>query len=303
MYRWTAFEQDPRIDPSDGRVLSEFSGAIAETVPTLKGQSYSELTLGYERQVGGNLKLGLRGVYRTLINAVEDGFSWMIDDFTYGNPGKYTLYMYAPAVRDYRAVELTAERAFGRNLRLVGSYVWSRVEGNYGGLFNAEYETRSPMNEAFDEVGLLENAYGVLPQDRTHVLKLATSYVFDFGLALGGRFLWATGTPLSVLGGSSTPPYYSFLSERGSEGRTPNLWDLDLRVSYELGRGPSGGGRARLILDLLNVGNPRAPVDYDQLRFLTLDEDGNQTDPNPAYDEPTRYQPPMTLRLGLELGL
>ena len=31
------------------------------------------------------------------------------------------------------------------------------------------------------------------------------------------------------------------------------------------------------------------------------DEDGNQINPNPDYDQAIRFQPPMSIRLGLEV--
>ena len=58
----------------------------------------------------------------------------------------------------------------------------------------------------------------------------------------------------------------------------------------------------RIVLDLFNVGSPENPVAYDQICCFTMTEDGHQTDINPNYLEPIRYQQPMKARLGIEVG-
>lgn len=45
----------------------------------------------------------------------------------------------------------------------------------------------------------------------------------------------------------------------------------------------------------------RKAVDYDQIHYFNKDDDGNQIDPNPNYGMATRYYPPTTARLGLEV--
>ena len=83
----------------------------------------------------------------------------------------------------------------------------------------------------------------------------------------------------------------------------PSIWDLDLRFAYDFAHQRGWLSQARLILDIFNVGNPRTAVDYDQVLYFNLDENGLPADPNPMYGEPLRYQPPMAVRLGLEVGL
>ncbi len=303
IYRWTGFEHDPRADPTGGEVLSEFGGEVLPETPGLKGQSYDELSLGYERQLGRAFKVGARGIYRRLNDAVEDAVVDFDEDiWAVGNPGGGELDFLPRAERKYFGLELTAQGTISRRVHLVGSYVLSRVEGNYGGLFMADYGEMIPNTDPSFDIGDQVISYGVLPQDRTHSLKLAASYAAPFGLAVGGRVLWQTGTPLSVLGGSTHPPAYAFVGDRGSAGRMPSIWDLNLRFAYDFASQRGWLSQARLILDILNVGNPRTAVDYDQIQYFNLDDNGQPADPNPFYGEPVRYQPPMAVRLGMEVG-
>jgi len=112
-----------------------------------------------------------------------------------------------------------------------------------------------------------------------------------------------SGTPLSEyallqVGGTQR---LAFVNTRGSAGRTPSVWDLNLRFAYEL---PfrSDETHAQLILDLMHVGSPREAVNFDQLHYLGYDAEGNPTFPNQTYGDANFFQPPMVVRLGLEVG-
>ncbi len=301
---WQQCDRDPRDEGSNCEILSDWGGSINAPVNGLKGQHFDELTLGYERQLGSELKVGARGVFRTLRRAIEDAnVDEEADTWLLGNPGYGALDMYPAASREYLALELTAERTIGTGLMLVGSYVLSRTRGNYVGLFDADWWSVNPNTTgAFDFLDLMENEEGLMPQDRRHSIKLSASYATRFGLAAGARLLWQTGTPLSIRGGSAHPPQYMYLAERGSMGETPNLWDLDLRFAYDFAYLTRRSSPMRIVLDVFNVGSPREAVAYDQVATFTMTEDGNQTDVNPNYLQPTRFQPPTMVRLGIEVG-
>ena len=300
-WRISAFDHDPRQDPSGGTVIFD-TGGIADETEGLVGQHYDEFTLGYERQLTGSLKLGLRGVHRSLRRAVEDGWVESEGSQVLGNPGYGPLDEYPPAKREYAALELTAEKSFEGRLRLLGSYVLSRAYGNHGGVYNLDADQLGQPNGSWGYPEMLVDAEGLLPQDRTHQLKLAASYRTGFGLTLGGRFLWLTGTPLSELGAGTRSNSRVFLSQRGTSGRMPSIWELDLRFSYDFGSLVRRRAPARLILDVFNLGNPRTAVAFDQMRFYSRDGDGNPTNFNPDYGEPTAFQLPASVRLGVEVG-
>jgi hypothetical protein len=180
--------------------------------------------------------------------------------------------------------------------------VLSRTYGNHGGVFNLDEDQGGQPNMSYDYPEKLVNAEGLLPQDRTHQLKLAASYRTGFGLTLGGRFLWLTGTPLSEMGTMRIPPNRTFVTQRGTAGRMPSIWELDLRFSYDFGPLMHRQAPARLILDVFNLGNPREAVAFDQVLYFSLDEEGNPANFNPNYGEPTLFQLPASLRLGVEVG-
>jgi hypothetical protein len=82
---------------------------------------------------------------------------------------------------------------------------------------------------------------------------------------------------------------------RGTAGRTPAIWSLDLHASYDLPLARDRRVRPRLLLDVFNVGSPRHALLYDQRHYL----DNAQALVNPNYRSVTRYQAPMSARVGM----
>jgi hypothetical protein len=290
--------QDPRVDTT-GCTSFGLSSEIASEVPDLQGQYYDEYTLGYERQVGNYYKFGVRGVYQTLGQGVEDGeIEPGTEEFAYDNPGKRLLGDYPEMDREYMALELTAECAGHERFGFLMSYVLSKNRGNYPGLFNSDYELAFPnANASYDLLEMLQNANGLLPNDRTHVLKMAGSYNFSFGFSAGASFIWQSGTPLSeFVAASAGLPWLNHAVQRGTVGRTDTIWDLNLRFVQNLAALRGKSWRTRLIVDVFHLGSERTPVDYDQVSEFAPGV------PNPTYGQPSRYQPPTTVRFGLEVG-
>jgi len=60
--------------------------------------------------------------------------------------------------------------------------------------------------------------------------------------------------------------------------------------------------QTRLILDVFHIASQRKAVDIDQVRYFGTDENGNPVNPNPNYGEVYRYQPSMSVRLGMEVS-
>lgn len=283
---------------------------VDNRVEDLEGEHLDQFALGYERLLGQATKLSVTGIHRELRALVGYGFvpppegspgdanrDWPGP----GNLGEGELSFLPKPERRYTALELTLERAGAQRLNFLASYVLSRSYGNYSGMFVSDVGLAAPqeyLSLEVEEQG--PNSTGLLPNDRPHVFKLSGSYRFELGLTAGTYFTWQSGTPRNVFGASSLVYRPVFLAKRGSAGRTPSIWDLNFRFTYDLERGggtPLGG---RLVLDLLHVGSQREPVWFDQQRYLFLDDQGNQANPNPHFGQPMAYQPPFMVRLGFE---
>ncbi len=262
--------------------------------------NFDEFTLGYERLLPSNGRFTVRGLYRHLRTG-------LLVSGAIGNPGPGGFDWLPAPQRDYIGLEIASEGAW-RGIRYRASYVLSRTRGNYTGLFSSDYGTsegaRTPgVNLGLTNAEQARNSFGLLPNDRTHVFKVSAAHTFGSGLD-GGVFLSGeSGSPINELAAGAWDNLWNtvYLVPRGSAGRTPFLWNVDLRLAYPLGFGRGSG--SRVVLDLLHVGNPRGTTWVEEVHYLTRDANGNPATPNPRYGLPVAFQPPMGARVGVEIGL
>ena len=298
------FNHDPRQDPTGGTtVFSQLLGRQSE-VKDLEGAHHDDFQLGYEHLLSHQLKIGIRGRYRSLRQGIVGVISPATGRAVYGNPGEGELVAYPEMKREYRALELVFQRTLASATSLEASWVWSRNHGNYEGYWDQSIGTNDPVGAAafMASPALARNTSGLLPNDQIHVLKLFGSQSFPHGIGAGATLTWATGTPLSELGASPFGyPYFVFLRPRGRGGRTPSTYDLNLRLSWNVLMDRGGTRNIRLIADAYHIGNPRRVVFVDQIRYRAVTGSGMQVSPNPDYGKPLAFQPPAAVRLGMEV--
>ena len=291
----TFYPQDPRVDLSGADTTTSLPAGGVVRVPGLRGEYLDEVSLGYERRLGRTIRGGVHGTYRVLRSAIEDTQIFGDTDVV-GNPGRDRLRDFPSADHKYRSIDLTVEYVGAGPLRLSGSYVLSRNTGNYRGLYAGDGQNANAGSQ-FDNHDSLVISRGPLPNDRTHVVKLFGSYRLDFGLTAGVYGIWESGTPLSELGFGEGGLKY--LRPRGTAGRLPSLWDLNIRLDYQLPWLAVRGAATRVILDLDHIGSPRHTVAVDQLHYFGLTADDGI---NPTYGQALVRQPPMSVRLGIVSG-
>ncbi len=267
----------------------------------LQAENFDEFTFGYERLLGGSTKVGARVIRRQLRSSMQWGFPTP-SSITVGTPGEGDFSFLPRPVREYTGLEVTAEGTW-RQFSYRTSYVLSRTWGNYSGLYGSDLRVALPGGIAtFFAPHQAVNSTGFLPNDRTHVLKLSGSFRSGFGLAIGAIFAFESGSPRNSFAYGPPPWFpnaYEFVVPRGSAGRTPSLWNLDLRFAYDW---TLGGKQSRLLLDILQVGNPQRTVGVEEVLYRGNDN-GVYSDPNPSYGVPLAFQRPMMARLGLEVSL
>jgi Carboxypeptidase regulatory-like domain/TonB-dependent Receptor Plug Domain len=295
---FTTYPQSPLVDTTGG-VAQGGSWAGTPADQNIRGQHYDEWTAGYERGLGRAYRVGVRGTYRTMLWVVEDGARDPSSTFIVGNPGRGALAYLPRATRDYAALELTFEKAGRGPLTFLASYVLSRNRGNYTGLFATDVvHPVANGGPQFDFPEQTVDAWGPLPNDRTHVMKFVGSYRFPFSLTVGTSALLASGAPLSEYGTGPFTPYWTFIRPRGTAGRTPTTWTMDLRFAYDVPVALGSRVRPRVVLDVFNIGNQRRALTYDQRHYTQPNLGGV----NPNYGAVTQYQAPLRARVGLLLN-
>lgn len=304
--------RDRRV-PSFGKKVSTCPDRVPlcdKVDPGIKPMSSDLLNLTAEYQWGPQTVLRGSYVHNSLHETIEDlgVLTAGQEVYFFVNPGEglgktmtasgaTTKTINTPKPdRRYDAMELSLTRRIADRWFFSGSYVLSRLFGNYTGLADSDeiattatagggggWSTNqqsggtigarpgSSDNRAwdldelmFDSHGHL-NVEGRLPTDRPHVLKLYGSYNFKFGSEVGTFFYLASGTPMSTYV-NTTNDIPVFVEGRGNLDRTPVLNRTDLLVAHTFNI--AEGKKLRVEFNMLNLFNQKtATYRYNYLNF------------------------------------
>jgi hypothetical protein len=224
---------------------------------------------------------------------------------------------YSTPKRDYKALEFMVDRAWDDRWSVNASYTLSFSEGNAEGPVNSDTNfADTGRTENFDDPWVNLNAFGYLPNDRRHMLKLRGAYALTDSWQFGATFDLQSGRPISALGAGNPfdgTVYHSFyictqncdsevaservyeLHKRASGGRTPWTYDLNANVTYKHSFSAADLQVRLSVYNLLN-----------QQRVTQVDEDLEQSETvsdekNPDYGIGTGYQTPRYAQLTFTL--
>lgn len=219
--------------------------------------------------------------------------------------------------RSYNALEFFFERAGGDNWQMQGSWTISHSYGNVEGYVNSSLEQGDPgLTQDFDHALFEDGAFGDLPNDRRHALKLFGSYRFTDEWSVGGNLLVQSGRPVNCQGyiPQDDPsigidddyfPLYgasSFycrdeagnrvLTQRGSYGRTPWTRTLDATVAYS----PNfADQKLTFRADVFNLFDADTVTEYNEVGDLTP----NTTNLSPEFLNNVNFQTPRSVRFSV----
>ncbi len=261
-----------------------FNPAPAFALGGVQNQSQDEFVLGFQWQPAPDWALSARGVYRNL-NRLLETCSYINPatgavDYIVMNPG----YQWSPLQdtwrgkipdfapfpkpeRRYQALELVADKRFTNHWYLQASYTLSSLKGNTAAGYDRTYSELAPNASTEWDIPSArwsQNRYGYLPTDRTHMVKLISGYQWDNGLLVAGSVRADSGRPINrITDWPQNDPGYGklFVSPRGSAGRLPSTFTLNLHVEYTFKIKRSS---LTVFADVMNVLN-------DQYEF-TVDE-------------------------------
>lgn len=330
-YNYSPRPGDVFCDPDTHQFVRACSPLGHENTPVdpdLKGQYIDEIVLGTEYEVARNFAVGAKYIWRDLGMVIEDALGFD-QGYYIGNPGRGLLreswdmnyersYAVPEPKRTFKGFEISARKRFADNWGMIASYLWSKLEGNYDGTFQASTGQLDPnLNSAFDYAEFQVNNYGKLSNDRTHQFKLDGFYNFPMGLNVGLSAYYRSGTPITAMGYSLAYQNWEFyLSERGAFGRTDDEFEVDLHVDYPI---KAGKFQITILADIFNVLNRQGETSRN-LRY-TLDEDytpinydtgayeppirpgdPNRPPTNPSFNTANNWQDPRSIRLGVRVA-
>ncbi len=172
---------------------------------------------------------------------------------------------------DYRSVQLVLTRRLSRQWQMNASYVWSEAVG----------DAESFDSILGDDVGTVENEFGPLSYDQTHVVKFSAVTFLPKGQMLGGIIQWSSGLPFSVI--LETNSFDSFGSSflrthyptaQRNDQRNEGVWRVDVNYQKSMNFGPVSASIGVEVQNLTNSDDLRVNS-YDLDAFIALDATRN----------------------------
>jgi hypothetical protein len=271
---------------------------MALLMPGLGPQYMDETVLGVEYELFEDLRIGASYQNRTLGRVIEDLSTDGANTYVISNPGtdvdtsdlehlrdglpmndpkrigiQKRIDMFSKIKdfdkprRDYNAFQLTAFKRFSNNFFVQASYTYSKLQGNYPGLFAADNGQLDPnITSQYDLIELLANREGDLPADRPHNIKFDGYYTLDLkeagSITAGARLRAQSGVPINTLGRHALyGPRESFILPRGEWGRTEFTTAADLRLQYTRPLGKNM--KLSVYFDLFNVFDTQTETNVD----------------------------------------
>jgi hypothetical protein len=173
------------------------------------------------------------------------------------------------AKRDYWGIELKLKKVFSHGWSMNLSYMYN----NSKGLMNNYFSTFDSISQFYNNPNAHENAYGRLPMERRHEIKLTGFWQGPLGIKIGGVVEYLTGYPYTrviypadlgvPVSGSTTV----FAEERGSYNYE-DVFNIDLRLEKEFVF--KNKFSLSIFLDIFNLLNADTVIDVVETDRPTL---------------------------------
>ena len=282
-----------------------------------------ELIIGYQAAITDEWSWGIKGTRRELGEQIDDGSVQTVDGhFILFNPGRGATFNYdldgdgvneehkvsakelgyPDAKRSYSAVDIKLERAWDEKWMVNMTYTWSKSYGNAEGYVKSDNgQDDAGLTTDWDYPYLMDGANGNLPSDRRHNLKIFGAYSITEDLRVGVNMNAVSGRPWTALGNGYTPDpdAYQYGStywvgdkqfSRGSMGRTPWTFNVDLNMTYTADIADS---KLRSAVDIFNLFDASGINRYNENAEVVVGTS------SPTFGLPTSYQSSRRIQLSM----
>jgi len=207
---------------------------------------------------------------------------------------------YPKPVRDYTALTFSLTREFDGDWGASLSYTNSESVGNYEGTVKSDNgQDDAGLTQDFDQPGLVDGSYGLLPNNREHNFKGTFSKVLSNNLLLGINTTITSPRSYGCIGNHPSDDFAAAydpaswycageLTPRGSVSQSNWVLNTDVLLAYNV------NDNLNLRVDVFNVFNFDSVDDIREFGELGT----GAVDPN--YLKPTSYQTPRSVRLGFK---
>ncbi|HEX6465046.1 MAG TPA: TonB-dependent receptor, partial [Vicinamibacterales bacterium] len=202
------------VDPGeyDPNPLSVVQPKLNKIDPKLRDPKTDEFTLGFQREVAANIGVSASWIQRwfndqtvdeeigipvagyashvftdpgpdNLINTSDDRQITLYDVLPQYRGQNVSFHTNFPGTQRYKGLELSVTRRFANRWQLLGSYVWSRLDGDI------VVDPNNPNQT------IPSNAKGRGTNDQPHAIKIIGSYVAPYGVTVGLNYQGLSGLP------------------------------------------------------------------------------------------------------------
>ena len=211
----------------DHNPISTFAPRLNTIDPNLRDPKTDEITFGYERELANNVGFNALWVQRWFNDLTLDSnvgiptSAYLPHVFTdpgpdnlinTGDDRRVTFYDVSPeylgkdaflhtnfpGTQRYKGLELTLAKRMSNRWQLMGSYVWSRLDGDFildwtnpNNLVDTVRTGRAPTSTA----GASATTGSGTANDQPHAFKLLGSYTAPWGINLGANLQVLSGLP------------------------------------------------------------------------------------------------------------
>ena len=207
---------------------------------------------------------------------------------------------YPEPKRMYHSVEFSLEKAWSDGWSVNANYTWAHSYGNAEGYVKSDNgQDDAGLTTDWDFPYLMDGAYGNLPNDRRHTFKIYGAYEITENLQIGANMLLQSGRPVNGFGHGLPEGYGDEFDQyeygqtyyigssnenfvpRGSFGRTPWVFNLDLTMKYTT---DFQGTDVSFQVDIFNALNSQS--------IIRVDEEQNEGTVNEEFLMPISFQAP-----------
>ena len=223
---------------------------------------------------------------------------------------------YGKAKRTYDAAVLYFDRAFDGLYALGGSYTYARARGNIEGAVQSDFaQADAGITQDFDQPGFVDYAYGNLPNNFNHIIKLWGNIKPTESFNIGTFIQVQSPRSLSCFGWHPTDLFadgYGAASHycggkpspRGTAQKSQWQSTINLQLAYS----PKiSDHNVTFRADIFNLLNSQAITKRTEIGELDVTTDDNTGLPvsyiaNPNYGRASAYQAPRYVRVGVDVS-
>ncbi len=215
---------------------------------------------------------------------------------------------FPPLKRKYYSLDLYLEHQFDAKWYGRVDYTFSRSYGNSEGQLKSDIGQLDPsVTQDWDAPEIMQYTNGPLPNDRTHQFKAYGFYQMTPEWLFGSNLAIASGRPKNCIGfdpvdaihyGASYFECNFEPSPRGSKGRLPWTWSLDLNAEYR----PRWAGDSQPLAftaTVFNVFSKQEPTAIIEVGESSISSVTNKPVRSVDYLRPVAFQSPRYFQFGV----